>query len=320
MARRLRKKNLRYSVIPAWQIHKFLDWDRPFPHNTLPTIELAEKNPKQFNSRGAGGVVEGRLTFQGCIRSLKRKLYRKTLGKEILQHASGIHVFSDFEKSQICKLVRLPSPNFVEMTYGTLVEKRSVGEDQFHVKGVKNIVFWGRVDFYYKGLDQIMEGIALAKNRGISAPFIFWICGPDYNEGYRKVQEHIDKNGVKEYVRILKVGDYTPGTVGLLKRADFCILASRWDGYSRTLRESVALGVPFISNRESHFDKVSKKFNNGLLFDNTSDLADILKNLNSSTAVRVRKAAKENSENTRNYFAWRECAQHFLKGLRDISY
>lgn len=318
LARNLISRGLRYSVLPAWQVHEFLDWDRPFIRNAVPTIQSSERNARAFNTAGAGGVVEGRATLRGFFRSLKRKVYRQTLGKSYLQNASGIHVFSHFERSQISRLISPKAPNFLDISFGTDIQTRIVGEDQFPRDGRKNIVFWGRVDYYYKGLDIIVDGIALAKGKGIATPFTFWVCGPDYNAGYQKLRERIERVQVAEHVRILAPGDYTRGSIGLLKRADFSILASRWDGYARALRESAALGVPFISNRQSHFDGVVDKFGNGLLFDSVEGLASQLATLNSDAANAARQNARIKAPAFRSYISWRNCARRFLDSLRAL--
>jgi glycosyltransferase involved in cell wall biosynthesis len=318
LAKALRARGLCYTVLPAWQVHDFLDWDRPFARNAVPTIQASEKNAKQFNSGGAGGVVEGRATFRGLLRSIKRKLFRRTLGRTFLQNAAAIHVFSAFERQKIMTLVAPKEPNFLEVTFGTDIEGRRIGDDQFPDDGRKNIVFWGRADYYYKGLDTILDAIAVAKHRGISAPFSFWICGPDYNNGYGKLRAHIEQLQIADHARILGPGDYTTGTIGLLKYADFSILASRWDGYARTLRESGALGVAFICNRQSHFDWTIATFGNGLLFDDIDGMATILANLDSPEATEVQLNAKSKAAEFVSYISWSGCASRFVASLVDL--
>lgn len=318
LAKALLVRGLRYSVLPAWQVHEFLDWDRPFARNAVPTIHASEKNAKQFNSGGAGGVVEGRTTFQGFLRSIKRKLFRRTLGKTFLQNASGIHVYSAFERHKITTLVAPQNPKFLDVAYGTDVEGRTIGDDRYPDDGRKNIVFWGRADYYYKGLDTILDAVALAKQKGISAPFTFWVCGPDFNNGYSKLRAHIERLQIADHARILEPGAYTPGTIGLLKQADFSILSSRWDGHARALRESGALGVAFISNHQSHFDGTVASYGNGLLFDDVEGLATILANLDSPEAKNAQLNAKAKATEFKYYISWSDCASRFIASLVDL--
>ena len=318
LAKALRSRGLRYSVLPAWQVHDFLDWDRPFARNALPTIQSSEKNATIFNSAGADGVVEGRTTFQGFLRSIKRKIFRRTLGKTFLQNSAGIHVYSALEREKIMTLVAPKAPNFLDVAFGTNVEGRKIGQDKYPNDGRKNIVFWGRADFFYKGLDTILDAIALAQQKGILARFTFWICGPDYNNGYKKLRAQIERLQLVDHVRIREPGDYTPGTIGLLKNADFSILASRWDGHARALRESSALGVAIICNRQSHFDETVTAFQNGLLFDDVYQLAAILTNLDSNEAKTVQINAKACAEAFRTHLSWEECAKRFCLSLKQL--
>jgi glycosyltransferase involved in cell wall biosynthesis len=320
LAKALRARDLRYTVLPAWQVHDFLDWDRPFARNAVPTIQASEKNTKQFKSARAGGVAEGRTTFRGFFRSIKRNLFRRTLGRTFLQNAAGIHVFSAFERQKITALLNLKYPTFLDITFGTDVEGRKIGEDRYPDNVKKNIVFWGRADYFYKGLDTVLDAIALAKQKGIAAPFTLWICGPDYNGGYSKLRAHVERRQIHEHVQILGPDKYTPGTIGLLKYADFSILASRWDGFARALRESSALGVAFITNRQSHFDEIVATFRNGLLFDDVNELATILADLESPEAKAVQINAKACANEFQKYLSWDECAERFCRSLQQTRY
>lgn len=318
LAQKIRARGLYYTVLPAWQVNEFLDWDRPFARNAVPTVRSSEKNPGQFNNSRSKGVVEGHKTVNGFFRSIKRKIFRQTLGKEFLQNAAGIHVYSSFEQEKITSLVALEAPNFLEVSFGTNIAGLNIGDDRYPYDGRKNIVFWGRADYYYKGLDIILDAIALAKKKGSSVPFTVWICGPDYNNGYAKLKAHIGRLQIADHARILAPGNYTPGTFGLLKYADFSILASRWDGQARALRESGALGVPIICNPDSHFDRTISSFRNGLLFDGVHELAEILANLDGDEAKTAQINAKTGAANFRKFFSWDECARRFHNSLQQV--
>ena len=318
LAQKIRARGLYYTVLPAWQVNDFLDWDRPFARNAVPTVRSSEKNPGQFNNSRSKGVVEGHKTINGFFRSIKRKTFRRTLGKEFLQNAAGIHVYSSFEQEKITSLIKLDKPNFLEVSFGTNVEGLRIGGDQYPNDGRKNVVFWGRADYYYKGLDIILDAIALAKNKVSSAPFAVWICGPDYNNGYSKLRTHIERLQISDHVRILTPGDYTPGTIGLLNCADFSILASRWDGHPRALRESGSLGVPIICNPNSNFDRTISSFRNGLLFDDVHELAEILANLDGDEAKTAQINAKIGAAKFRKFFSWEECARRFHNSLQQV--
>jgi glycosyltransferase involved in cell wall biosynthesis len=308
-----------YTVIPSWQVHDFLDKDRPFPRKLIPTIEASEKKPDDFRSTG-GGVVEGNYSIFSYLRLLKRVLFRKTLGSYFVNNASAIHVFSDFEKFKIKTLLNLKNPFFLPIDFGTDIQNKPIGPDTYPSNVCINILFWGRVDYYYKGIDRVLNSIAKAKNTGIKAPFKFWICGPDYNDGYKKVSLHVKRLGLQDYVKILNSENYTPGTIGYLKNADYVITFSRWDGYARVLRECLALGVPIISNRETHFDSLISKFGIGVLVDFEEELAKILTNLDDVKMQSVKSKAQSFYVENSNYLSWYNCAERFLKNLKESNF
>ena len=318
LAARIARRGCKYTVIPAWQVDDYLDWDQPFLRNVVPTIESVVKNPRVFETTAKNGVTEGEVKLRSYFRALKRKIYRKTLGKLFLKKASGIHVFSDFERKQICCLISQNGLRFASIEFGTDISERQVGDDQFPITSFSNIVFWGRVDYYYKGLDCIIDAVALAQIKGIITPFNLWICGPDYNQGYRKVNEHVKRRNLSELVHILTPEDYTSGTINILKKADFCILASRWDGYSRTLRESVSLGVPIITNNKTHFDRIVKKFSSGVIFNSEAELAEILVDVNSAAISIVKEKAQQNRRDVAHFLNWDQCGQRFVNSLHEL--
>lgn len=318
LAKQLRRMSRRYCVLPAWQVSDFLDWDRPFPKGAVPTIRASEASAQATLSSKKSGVVEGQFTFLSVLRAAQRKVFRNVLGRRLMSQASGIYVFSAYERDQIERLVRPASPRYLDIRFGAEVGARSVGPDNFPDDGRKNIVYWGRADYFYKGLDVILQAIALSKRKGIRVPFTFWTIGPNYNQGHEKLRRHIFQAGIEDYVRILEPGEYTPGTDGLLRKADFCIMASRWDGFARTLREASALGVPFISNPETHFDRVAARFGNGLIFGSTEELAQVFANLSAPQIEAVARNAKSNAGAAAEYLSWNESARDFIAGLSEL--
>lgn len=309
---------LRYSVIPSWQVHEFLDKDRPFPKNTIPTIESSEKKTDAFIFRKSTGVVEGNFTINSYFRSLKRYLYRKTLGKYFLNNASAIYTFSDFEKNNINNLIRLKNPIFLPIEFGTNILEKKIGMDKFSNKGSLNLLYWGRADFFYKGLDRIIMCIQDAKMKGIISPFKFWICGPDYNKGYSKILNLVQKLDLHNIVEIIPPQKYSSGTIGLLNDADFVITFSRWDGQARVLRESFALGKPIITNTETHFDRILLKTKTGLITNSMMELSDLLVNLNDKKINLIKERAINNQNENAEYISWSRCASRFLETIERI--
>lgn len=314
---KLRWRGYNYAIIPSWQIHPFLDLDNPFEKTTVPSISNLTQGIASEGSPIIKRVRNGNPNLYSYLNSLKRRIYRYTLGRFYISGASKIFVFSEYEKNNILRYFSIDDYKFKFIHFGANLNYFKYGGDTFPKDGCLNIIYWGRVDFFYKGLDTILNSISLAKDRGVRKKFKLWICGPDYNEGYSKVRNYMEKSNLYEYVEILSPGDYTPGTIDLLKDADFSISSPKWDGFSRSMRESLCLGVPIISNLETHFDQIIKKFNNGLIFKNSEELSEIFQNLDSEKICDVQIAAKEQQAECEEFFQWKQAANIFQSTFKN---
>jgi glycosyltransferase involved in cell wall biosynthesis len=160
--------------------------------------------------------------------------------------------------------------------------------------------------------------ISKARQLGTVHPFKFWICGPDYNEGYSKIRLTIEQLNLQNYVEILSPDKYTPGTIGYLKNADFVVAFSRWDGYARVMRECMALGIPIITNEETHFDRLISKFGIGVIANSTDQLAKVMINLKDQKIQAIKKTIQLNTTVHSEYISWSSCAARFLNTFKNI--
>lgn len=320
LSTRLSQAKLRSVLIPAWQVHDFLDLHQPFARNVVPSIEAAERETIG-SSRTSSGIFASAIRYaRKIIRRRSRITYRSFLGRKIIEQSSAVACFSGLERENILELCKPKGrPNFIPIVFGADVRGKDVGPDRFPPSCKKNLVFWGRADYFFKGLDIILEAIAEAVRGARGSSLRFWIVGPDYNNGYDLISKHIEREGLDKHVSILAPGDYTKKTIGFLLDSDAVIMASRWDGFSRTLREASALGIPIISNRNTHFEDVVARFKNGWIYDDTNGLVSVLKELETDKFETVRHRALDARDQLRDYFSWEQCASRFVAELKKIS-
>lgn len=312
MSRYVLKERIPYVILPLSQINSFLDFDNPFEKNALPDVRLLE-NKNNIRS-GVNRVKNGRKDINAYFRKLKRVLFRKTLGKIFLSNAAAIGVFSDFEKNEINLL--FPNNDFYYFPYffGTDVDKNKSGKDQYPNDNKINIAMWGRVDYYYKGIDRIINALHDIKEK--IEHLRISIIGPDYNNGYEKLEKARHDFGLTAFIKIIKPGEYTPGTLGLLANADISILLSRWDGFPRALRESVRLGVPIIASREAHFDMFVSKYKIGFVVDKKNDLEKILIKIDQDP--KILKTLKSNAIKNEDKLSLECASSEFKKNLKKL--
>ena len=89
--------------------------------------------------------------------------------------------------------------------------------------------------------------------------------GPNYNRGEEYISAKIKEQHLKNRVFLYEESVWR-GTTLPLQCADYSILLSRWDGYPRSLRESVSMSVPIIASEETNFWDLINKTNCGYLY------------------------------------------------------
>jgi len=292
-----------YSIVPLWQVSSFLDWDNPFEKNVIPTAGNDYKNKAKL-----GRSTFGKKNFLSYFRYFKRLTYRKTFGFFMLKFAKYVFVFSEFEKSEIDKL--LGNNNFIYrfIRFECSIENRLIGSDRFSKSnGTLKITFWGRLDYYYKGIDKICNEILRIKDQSLN--FKIYLIGPDYNESYRLVNDFITKNSLYNNLEI--ISDYERGTLGYLADSDYSIVVPRWDGYVRSIKESILLGVPVIVNKETNHDKTIQELDCGYLID-PDTLGDFLVQLCKVNTHKINITTDKSVE----YFSSKACALDFLHAFK----
>lgn len=291
-----------YSIVPLWQVSSFLDWDNPFEKNVIPTASDHYKNKAKL-----GRSTFGKKTFLSYFRYFKRLIYRKTLGGFMLKFAKYIFVFSEFEQSEINKLVG--SNNFIYrfIRFECSIENRLIGTDKFSKSnGTLKITFWGRLDYYYKGIDKISNEILRIKDQDLN--FKIYLIGPDYNESYRLINDFIEKNSLCKNLEI--ISDYERGTLGYLADSDYSVVLPRWDGYVRSIKESILLGVPVIVSKETNHDKTIMEMDCGYLIEPDA-LGDLLVQL-----CRESNKINMQADKAIEYFSSKACAVDFLHAFK----
>ena len=287
-----RKIKIPYIVLPFSQINHFLDYDNPFYEKILPDVRSLEKDKIKYPKLTR--VKNGKHDMFSFFRRLKRGLFRKTLGYFYLKNAHAIAVLSNYEKEQINNFYRNNNFKYFFYRFGVDSKDLVIGLDKYDTKSNKlKFVIWSRTDFYYKGIDRILNAIKDLSKQNLEINFKLYIIGPDYNNGYKRINNFIEQNKINEHIQLLKTGSYTSGTFGMLVNSDLSICLSRWDGPPRVFRESIELGVPILGSKESNFDVYVNKFNCGYIANNQIELFDILKSINKNDISIKRNNTKK---------------------------
>lgn len=302
-----------YVVLPFSQINHFLDYDNPFFEKILPDVRSLEKNKIKYPKLSR--VKNGKRDIFSVFRRIKRGLFRQTLGAFYLKKADAIGVFSKYEKEEINRFYKNNSFKYFFYRFGVDCKNLNIGSDKYEEGFFKlKLVIWSRTDFYYKGIDRILKAVKDLSKENFDINFKLYIVGPDYNDGYKRIEDFVEQNKINEHVQLLKTGSYTSGTLGLLAESDLSICLSRWDGPPRVFRESIELGVPVLGSKESNFDVFVDNFDCGYIVNNQIELFNMLKNIDKYDILTKR----ENAKKYKNYFSWKESSSDFISELKKI--
>ena len=307
------KIKIPYVLLPFSQINHFLDYDNPFYEHILPDVKNLENS--KFYYPKVTRVKNGKRDLYSQYRRIKRLLFRKTIGYLFLKKAHAIGVLSNFELREIENLYKKYKFNNFNYRFGLYKHDLILGTDEYDSTDKLKLIVWSRTDFFYKGIDKILKAIKYLNDESVELAFKLYIAGPDYNEGYKKINEFIEESKISEHVQLIKSGEYTSGTLGLLAKADLSVCLSRWDGPPRVIRESLTLGVPVLASKNANFDFYLDYQDCGYLVENQDDLVRVLQDINRNDICRK----KSNAQNFGDYFHWKNVSYDFISELTKMN-
>lgn len=125
-----------------------------------------------------------------------------------------------------------------------------------------NIIYLGRIDYYGKGIDQLL--LAFEKVKKFNLKFKLNIYGPFASKKDKKLfvghLRNFDTDTV-EYCGAV----YGEKKFVILKSSDLFVYPSRFEGIPRSIRESLYLGTPILVTKETNFAEYINKYNCGFV-------------------------------------------------------
>lgn len=189
-----------------------------------------------------------------------------------LNRAAAIHAFSDIEAAWVHKYVRRPA--FVA-THGAYPEDLPSNIDRNYLRARftfigqrKIILFLGRLDIYWKGLDALIKGFGQASAGQDNTALV--IIGPDQGNNRRILEGLIARQGLTDKAFILDpiFGDEKFSAVA---SADVFAYPSNYDILPRSVREALTLGCPVLVSDETQFGGLVRAYSAGAVCEVTTD-------------------------------------------------
>ena len=286
----------------------------PSPFNKPDIVVIHEVYHREYLKIGQN-LMDNNIPYiivpHGCLATVAQKKKRikniianKLYFNKFIKNAAALQCLSENERYN----TNFHSNKFIG-TNGVSIpanKKTTFSDDEI------KIVYIGRLDFYHKGIDLMLEAISQKKDYCIENNCKFYIYGPDYINWREIVKQLIENNNVQD---IVTISDAVSGTEKekTLLNADIFIQTSRFEGMPLGILEALSYGVPCLITEGTNVGNYVKKYNAGWVAKtNSNSIADKI-----SQAIFERKLWKEKSVNAVNLvnenFSWEEISKQAIR-------
>ncbi|WP_179022475.1 glycosyltransferase [Winogradskyella forsetii] len=176
--------------------------------------------------------------------------------------------------------------------------------------GGNYILFFGRLEDDVKNISLLLEGYAKSKLPSQTIKLKILGEGKDLDK-LKKKSEALGLNSKVEFL------SYDPEPSSIVKEALFTVLTSRYEGFPRSILESLALGTPVISvDCKSGPSEIIENNHNGLLIENYN--SDVLANAMNRlvTDKELYLHCKQNSKSSVAHFSEENIAKQWQTLLK----
>ncbi len=188
----------------------------------------------------------------------KKKLYFHLYERALLHHASAIHCLGASEVTGLREIYR--TDKTVLLPYGMDVEP----SDPVEGGSTEDFIFGfvGRLDYYTKGLDLLLD--AFADHLRTNPAAVLWIIGD--GDGRTEVEERIAALGIGARVTLFGAR-YGAEKDALIRQMRVFMHPSRNEGMPSAVLEAAALGVPSIVTEATNVGSYVQRYDAGCVVD-----------------------------------------------------
>ena len=199
----------------------------------------------------------------------KKILFNFLIVNAFCRNALAIQFLSEGEKKSSRRFIYnnkyIICPNGINMPKISKLHRVS----ELHGKNKKeqnsiNIVFIGRYDIFYKGLDLLLEAIYLEKEKLIASHVSVTLYGDKHKNNYDDVEAMVKSYKISDIVTCNGIIFGTEKERVLLD-CDYFIQTSRSEGLPGGLIEAMSYGIPVLITKGTNLTDVVTKYKNGYI-------------------------------------------------------
>jgi glycosyltransferase involved in cell wall biosynthesis len=234
-------------MLPRALFTDLLDWQPDIVHMHSVYIPEHASVAHRLRSWGIPYVVTPNGGLSPYVLRRRRHLkwpYKRFCELPCLNRAAFVHAVADAD--DIAQYgVQSPivtAPNGIDISHVPAAPQRELLVSRFpQARGKLVFLFLGRLDLLHKGLDLLLEGLALARLEEA----ILILIGPDWQGGRQALEQLARQLGVATQV-VFADPAYGVEKFDLLAGADVFVHPSRWEGLPFSILEATALAKPCL--------------------------------------------------------------------------
>lgn len=252
------------------------------------------------------------MTEKYLINKRLKKIIASTFFfKSFAKNASSVQFLSKQESDDSKKFYKGNSyiaPNGIDLQENVEIRKYT---------GKQTGVFIGRYNVWQKGLDLLSEALSKRKDHLIKAGIAIDLYGPESPSGSATdANELVEKFGLKDIVSVNGAA-FDKEKEEVLKKADFFIHTSRFEGMPMAVLEALSYGLPCLLTQGSNLREDLEKHNAGWGADTEVDsivnaIDDMISNLDKW------EEKSRNALNMAGDYSWEKIAQQNHNEYREI--
>jgi glycosyltransferase involved in cell wall biosynthesis len=301
----LKKEAERFDIV---HIHEL--WH----HSHLVAYRVAKSLGIPFVVSIHGALEPWGLSFKKC----KKRIYSSLIQRRILREASALHAITTREVESI-KNFKVSNrivviENGVDLSeFQNLPPKQRLVEYFPELRNKEIILFLGRLHIN-KGLDILVRAFRRVVEKYPNARLL--LVGPDENGYKEQIIKLIYEGNIAEKVILtgLLVGEKKHSA---LSGADLFVLPSYSEGFSVSILEAMASGLPVVITKPCNFPEVGEQ-NAGIVINpNVDELEEAISKLLADIEIR-RKMGENGKKLIMEKYNWEAISDRMLNLYKDV--